>query len=144
MIIIHTRACTYMTQAAKRAARQEKFGFVNPVAEKKALTEQLTAEQAVKKAQRIARFGEISTPRTNDPAAPSSTVSKGKPEGGGGGGRGGRGNRRAGGKGKGGGRGGGRGNNQGGQQQGKRGQSGGGGGGGGATAMLVGGLKASR
>lgn len=96
-------------KAVKRVARQEKFGYVNTEAEKKAKKDWLAAEQAEKKAKRIARFGEDTTPT---PAPKSSTSSSsgrsgggrgggksgGKGQGRGGGGRGG-GGRRQGGKG---------------------------------------------
>lgn len=116
------------TKAAKRAARQEKFGFVNPDAEKKAKSAWLAAEQAEKKAKRIARFGVDTTPT---PAPKSSTPLSAKT--GGGGGRGGGGGGKGGGKGRGGGGGGGR------RQQGGR-----GGGPVSATTMLSQGLKSSR
>lgn len=129
-------------QAAKRAARQQKFGFVDPAEEKKALAVKLTAEQEAKKAQRIARFGEISTPRTN-PTAPSSTVPKAsaKPGRVGGGSKSGKAGGAVRGRGVGKGRGGERGRGDGGRkqggQQGKRGQVS-------ATTMLAQGLKSSR
>lgn len=105
---------SFFYKAAKRLARQEKFGFVNAEAEKTAKSAQLMSEQAEKKAKRIARFGE-DTQQANKvkatPAKSTSTSSTAKTGGGrgsgGGGGRGGRGKRGRGGGGRGGGGGGG-------------------------------------
>lgn len=120
-------------KAAKILARQEKFGFVNPDAEKKAKSAWIATELAEKKAKRIARFGEDTTPT---PAPKSSTTSSAKAKGGGGGGGGG-----GRGKGKGGGKGGG-GSGGGGRRQGQ--QGGKGGAPASATTMLSQGLKSSR
>ena len=78
----------YPDQAAKRLARQEKFGFVNADAEKKAKEAQLAAEQAEKKAKRIARFGEDTSTKTPTPkpAAAKTGGRGGRRQGGGGGG----------------------------------------------------------
>lgn len=127
-------------KAAKRAARQEKFGYMNPDAEKKAKVAAkvawLASEQAEKKAKRIARFGGDTTAVAAAPKSTTPQQSSGK-KGGSGGGRSGRGS--------GGARGGGR------ERGGRNGRQSGGGGdrgrGGGpvsATAMLSQGLKSSR
>eukprot|EP00904_Undaria_pinnatifida_P011476 jgi/Undpi1/7459/HiC_scaffold_22.g09932.m1 len=124
-------------EAAKRLARQEKFGFVNADAEKKAKEAQLAAEQAEKKAKRIARFGEDTSTKTPTPKPAAAKTGGGRSGGGGGGGVGG-------GRGKGGG--GGRGKGRGGAG-GRGGRRQGGGGGGppvSAKTMLSQGLKSSR
>lgn len=85
---------------------------MSPEAEKKAKSAWLAAEMAEKKAKRIARFGEDTTPAAAAPK--SSTPASAKAKGGGGGGGGGKGR----GRGKGGGGGGGGGGRQGGKRDG--------------------------
>lgn len=67
-------------KAAKIVARQAKFGFVNPDAEKRAMSAWLANEQAQKKAKRIARFGEDTTAKNS---AADSKTGNGKDGGGG-------------------------------------------------------------
>lgn len=108
---------------------------MNPEAEKKAKSAWLAAELAEKKAKRIARFGEDTTPAAAAAAAPkSSTPASAKAKGGGGGGGGGGGKGR--GKGKGGGGRGGGGGRQGGKRDGFAKMN--------ATTMLSQGLTSSR
>lgn len=60
---VSSSCCFHLpNQAAKRLARQQKFGFVDP-----------KAEQEAKRAQRIARFGQVTSPR-----GPSSGASESK------------------------------------------------------------------
>lgn len=136
VILIACSICPQPTnqKGAKILARQEKFGFVNPESEKKAKSAWLASELAEKKAKRIARFGEDTTPT---PAPKSSTPSSAKAKSGGGGGGGGTGKAKGGGRG-GGGRGGGGGGRRQGQQGGKGGAPAS------ATTMLSQGLKSSR